>query len=126
MAKEKISKNKKNNGRSFNADLSAELKKVVWPTSKQMVNNVVAVLTIVIITALIVFFLDFAFGSMNTYGINKLKEKVAAKNNTTQTITSNTTEQNQNAQSNNNETQGNTENTSNNEAEATQNAETAD
>ena len=83
MAKEKNSKNEKTNNRSFNKDFKAELKKVVWPTSKQMVNNVIAVITIVIITALIVFVLDLAFGAMNNYGINKLKEKVEAKNNTT-------------------------------------------
>ncbi len=93
MAKEKNLKNEKNNAnkRSFKKDFKAELKKVVWPTSKQMVNNVTAVLTIVIITAVIVFVLDFAFGSMNTYGINKLKEKVQHKNETqTETVVEST------------------------------------
>ncbi len=55
MAKEKNTKNEKTNNRSFGKDFKAELKKVVLPKSKQMVNNVIAVLTIVIITALIVF-----------------------------------------------------------------------
>ena len=55
----------------------AELKKVNWPTPKQLFNNTVAVLTIVLITAVIVFVLDFAFESMNKYGINKVKEVVS-------------------------------------------------
>ena len=91
MAKEKNSKNEKTKTRSFGKDFRAELKKVVWPTSKQMVNNVVAVLTIVIITALIVFVLDFGFGAMNKYGVDKLKEKVHKNNTTTQSVENNTT-----------------------------------
>ena len=89
MAKEKNSKNEKNNGRSFMKDFRAELKKVVWPTSKQMVNNVVAVLTIVIITALIVFVLDLGFGAMNKYGIDKIKSNVQKNNTTTQNTDNN-------------------------------------
>ena len=91
MAKEKNTKNEKTKTRSFGKDFRAELKKVVWPTSKQMVNNVVAVLTIVIITALIVFVLDLGFGAMNKYGFDKLKEKVRNNNTTTQTIDNNST-----------------------------------
>lgn len=137
MAKEKNSKNEKNNGRSFKKDFKAELKKVVWPTSKQMVNNVIAVLTIVIITALIVFVLDLAFGAMNNYGINKLKEKVEAKNNTAiENVVDNATDENNDeatAEENSEESE-NTENaeatennieTENNEAESTENAESA-
>ena len=75
MAKEKESKVKKEN-KHFMKDVKAELKKVTWPTSKQMVNNVTAVLVIVLITAAIVFCLDFVFGAMNKFGVEKLKEKV--------------------------------------------------
>ena len=57
-------------------DFKAELKRVIWPTPKQLFNNTVAVITVVLITAAIVFVLDFAFESMNTYGIEKLKEMV--------------------------------------------------
>lgn len=73
MAKE--AKNKKEK-KHFLKDFKAELKKVIWPTPKQLVNNTIAVITIVLITAVIVFALDFAFEKMNTYGINKLKEVV--------------------------------------------------
>lgn len=85
MAKEV--KNKKEN-KHFFKDFKAELKKVIWPTPKQLVNNTVAVITIVLITAIIVFVLDVAFEKMNTYGINKLKEVVdSIDKNTTNEIT---------------------------------------
>ena len=83
MAKEKVSK-VKNENKHFMKDVKAELKKVVWPTSKQMVNNVTAVIVIVLITAAIVFCLDFVFGAMNKFGVDKLKEKVRSNNETTQ------------------------------------------
>ena len=57
----KDNKNKK----SFFKGLKAELKKVIWPTPKQLVNNTIAVITIVLITTLIVFVLDLAFESLN-------------------------------------------------------------
>ena len=78
-------KNKKEN-KHFFKDFKAELKKVIWPTPKQLVNNTIAVITIVLITAVIVFVLDFAFEKMNTYGINKIKEAVETKNETTNEV----------------------------------------
>lgn len=82
MAKEKEAKTKKEtkNKKSFFKDFKAELKKVIWPTPKQLVNNTVAVVVIVIITAAIVFVLDFAFDLFNKYGINKLKSNVRGYN----------------------------------------------
>ena len=77
MPKEAKTKKEK---KHFFKDFKAELKKVIWPTPKQLVNNTVAVITIVLITAVIVFVLDLAFEKMNTYGINKLKEMVDNKN----------------------------------------------
>ena len=75
MAKKEV-KNSKDKT-SFMKSFKAELKKVSWPTPKQLFNNTVAVLTIVLITAVIVFVLDFTFESMNKYGINKIKEVVS-------------------------------------------------
>ena len=72
----KDGKNKKH----FMKDFRAELKRVIWPTPKQLFNNTVAVITVVLITAAIVFVLDFAFESMNKYGIEKLKEMVDNNN----------------------------------------------
>ena len=82
--KKENSKNKK----SFFKDFKAELKRVVWPTPKQLVNNTVAVITIVLITAAIVFVLDLAFESLNKYGVDKVKESITqldeqSTNNTT-------------------------------------------
>lgn len=62
---------------SFFKSFKAELKKVIWPTPKQLINNTVAVLSIVVIMAVIVFILDFAFESMNKYGIDKIKDAVS-------------------------------------------------
>ena len=62
--------------RHFFKDFKAELKKVIWPTPKQLVNNTVAVITIVLITAVIVFALDVVFDLMNKYGISNLQSIV--------------------------------------------------
>ena len=135
----KVGKEKNKNKKSFFKDFKAELKKVVWPTPKQLVNNTVAVITVVLITAVIVFVLDLAFESMNKYGVDKLKnvisntsaenstdsnsttdENVTDENTTTEdgatseenatTDESATEGENQNAEETNNETSENTEN----------------
>ena len=64
-------------------DFKAELKKVIWPTPKQVANNTTAVITIVLITAIIVFVLDLAFEKLNTHGIDKLKTIVSKEENNT-------------------------------------------
>ena len=92
MAKKEAKTNKKENSKnkkSFFKDFKAELKKVVWPTPKQLVNNTIAVITIVLITAAIVFALDLTFESLNKYGIEKIKEVVIS---TEDTIVEETTE----------------------------------
>ena len=73
----KTEKNEKKQKR-FVKDFKAELKKVVWPTTKQVVNNTTAVVVIVLITAIIVFALDFTFEALNKYGINQLRSKIEA------------------------------------------------
>ena len=71
----------------FLKDFKAELKKVIWPTPKQLVNNTSAVLSIVLITAVIVFVLDVVFDLGNKYGISHLqsmvKDKYSTSTNTT-------------------------------------------
>ena len=82
MAKiENIKKKDVKNKRHFWKDFKAELKKVVWPTPKQLLNSTVAVITIVLVTALIVFVLDMGFEAINKRGINKLQ--AALQNNNT-------------------------------------------
>ena len=76
----KVKKEKKH----FFRDFKAELKRVIWPTPKQLINNTIAVITIVLITAAVVFALDFVFENMNKYGINKIKETVESHKKKTQ------------------------------------------
>ena len=73
MSKKNANKGEQKEKKHFLKDFKAELKRVIWPTPKQLVNNVIAVITIVIITAAIVFALDMVFETANSYGINKLK-----------------------------------------------------
>lgn len=84
MAKkeEKVVKEKNKENRikkHFFKDFKAELKKVIWPTPKQLVNNTVAVVVIVAIVGAIVFVLDAVFEAMNKYGITELQSYVVEK-----------------------------------------------
>ncbi len=86
MAKKNVKGNQKDNSKnkkSFMKDFKAELKRVIWPTPKQLVNNTVAVVTIVLITAAIVFVLDLTFEAINKNGVDKIKEFVVTSSDTT-------------------------------------------
>ena len=91
MAKEsKINKVKKEgkekkNG-NFWKDSRAELKKVTWPTAKQLFSKTAVVIAIVLIIALIVFVLDTVFDKGYEFIMNK------ATSNTSQTVTENANE----------------------------------
>ena len=87
MAKKEAKKENNKNKKSFFKDFKAELKKVSWPTPKQLVNNTIAVVTIVIITAAIVFVLDLVFETLNKNGVDKIKEVIG---NTVENTTSDT------------------------------------
>ena len=79
MAK-KEEKNKENKVKKhFFKDFKAELKKVIWPTPKQLVNNTIAVIVIVAVVCAIVFALDAVFKAMNEQGITKLQNYVVEK-----------------------------------------------
>ena len=73
--KEKNVKEKKQKSHYFK-DMKAELKKVIWPSSKQTVNNTMAVIVFTLAAALIVFVLDLCFDSLNKYAITPLQEKI--------------------------------------------------
>lgn len=105
--KKKVKKEKKN----FFKNFKAELKKVIWPTPKQLANNTIAVITIVLITAVIVFVLDFAFEALNQYGINKLRDAVTSKDDTNIV---NTIDENVNSIEENTTSEGQTEGTAEN------------
>ena len=102
MAK-KDNKNESKAKKHFFKDFKAELKKVIWPTPKQLLNNTTAVVTIVIITAIIVFALDAVFDLGNKYGISKLQSIVNEKYNNTESTNS----------TDNSSTDNNTESTEN-------------
>lgn len=101
-------KNKKDN-RHFFKDFKAELKKVIWPTPKQVLNSTTAVVVIVLLTAAIVFVLDLTFETLNTQGINRLKNVVTTQSNS---ISENQTTTNEIDITNNVESDANTTNTS--------------
>ena len=96
-------KNDKKVKKNFFKDFKAELKRVIWPTPKQLLNNTTAVVTIVIITAIIVFALDAVFDLGNKYGISKLQSIVNEKYNNTESTNS----------TDNSSTDNNTESTEN-------------
>ena len=91
----KNDRKEKRENKHFFKDFKAELKRVIWPTPKQLVNNTVAVITIVLITAIIVFVLDLVFELMNSYGIDKLRGMVESQN--VQTENTDTNQESQNA-----------------------------
>ena len=114
--KKENSKNKK----SFIKDFKAELKKVNWPTPKQLLNNTIAVVTIVLITAAIVFVLDIAFETLNKHGVDKIKgivgtnqsvsEDETAEEATEENAEGEATEENSENANEENNTENNTEN----------------
>ena len=80
MAKEAKSNNKDvKNKKHFWKEFKAELKKVIWPSPKQLANKTIAVIVIVLITAAIVFALDLTFDLINEKGINGLKRTLKNK-----------------------------------------------
>lgn len=99
MAKNEEKENKIK--KHFFKEFKAELKKVIWPTPKQLVNNTIAVVTIVLLLAFIVFILDSIFKFVNNQGITKLQNQVIVKvdeNKDKETSEENTDEQTQNNQ----------------------------
>lgn len=122
MAKKEIKQDKKQ--KKFFKDFKAELKKVSWPTPKQLVNNTTVVVVIVLITALIVFVLDLAFNFMHESGVTKLQTVVqehfgnntATDNNVADEENNNETSEETNTESNENATETTKESNANNES----------
>jgi preprotein translocase SecE subunit len=100
MAKNEKEKKQKS---SYFKEMKAELKKVVWPTPKELVNNTVAVIVFVLIIAVIVFILDFCFDNLNKYGITRLQESVQSAFQTTEDSESNSEVENADETSENND-----------------------
>ena len=114
MAKKEAKANNKENAKnkkSFWKSFKAELKKVTWPTPKQLANNTSAVIAIVVLTAIIVFALNITFEAMNKHGVDKVKEQIS-----NQTTNGTTTDE-----SNNNESSD--DNSATNEADNNESAD---
>lgn len=45
----------------FFRDTKSEVKKVTWPSKKQIINNALIVLAVVVIAAIVIFLLDMLF-----------------------------------------------------------------
>ena len=85
MANKEIKVDNKNK-KSFFKGFKAELKKVIWPTPKQLINSTTAVITIVIVTAIIVFALDMMFKTINEIGVNQLRSWVQSREETDENL----------------------------------------
>ena len=79
MAKDAKNSKDAKKKKHFFKDFKAELKKVIWPTPKQLLSKTAAVITIVLITAAIVIVLDLIFDLINEKGINRLKAEIRNK-----------------------------------------------
>ena len=90
MAKKNSKSNKEN--KHFFKDFKAEIKKVIWPTPKQLINNTVAIITMVIIVGAIVFVLDLTFDAANKYGLTNLQKTVQKSESEDNTTDSNNSE----------------------------------
>ena len=82
----KKSKKEEKNKRHFFKDFKAELKRVVWPTPKQLLNSTIAVITIVLVIGVTVFVLDMGFELLNKQNAklqSSLQEKYNVNTNNT-------------------------------------------
>ena len=89
MAKKENKQNK-----HFFKDFKAELKRVIWPTPKQLLNNTSAVVAIVLISAVLVFVLDIAFEFGNKEIVYNLQSVVNDKYNGEENANTENTENN--------------------------------
>ena len=57
----------------FFKSVKGELKKIVWPGKKEVIRNTGVVIGFVIVIAILVFILDFAFSSLFSWVVGLLK-----------------------------------------------------
>ena len=113
MPKKEVSKNDKKENKEkkhFFKDFKAELKRVIWPTPKQLVNNTIAVIVIVLITAAIVVVLDLVFEFANKQGVNRIKKFVESHSEQIENTNQDAVNNILNEESNSNEVENNTVN----------------
>lgn len=79
MAKKNNKKVEKNSAEKANKkhwfrEFRAELKKVTWPSKKELLENSVVVISMVIIVALVIFVLDLGFKSLTQVEIEQVEK----------------------------------------------------
>ena len=87
--KKKLKAPKAGNGKHWFKDFRAELKKIIWPTKRQLLENTTVVISMVIIVAVIIFLLDLAFKSITgavTSGIVDSKKANSTDNTAVNTV----------------------------------------
>lgn len=67
---------KKIKNTNYFKELKSELKKVIWPTPKALVNSTIEIIIFVLVIAIIVFILDLCFDNINKYGITRGQEYI--------------------------------------------------
>ena len=51
-------------GKRFRADIKGEMKKIVWPTKSQIINNTLIVIAVTLIAAVFIYGIDTVFGRL--------------------------------------------------------------
>jgi preprotein translocase subunit SecE len=55
----------------FFKDIRTELKKVIWPTRKQLTNSTISVLLICLLVGIVIWVSDLAFGQLVAWTLRK-------------------------------------------------------
>ncbi len=84
--KKKLKAPKAGSNKHWFKDFRAELKKVIWPTKRQLAENTTVVISMVIIVAVIIFLLDLAFKAINGSVVKVVVDSKNADNANTTTI----------------------------------------
>lgn len=71
MAENNVAAKKGGIGKFFR-ETKAELKKVSWPSKKQLIHNTLIILAFIIIVAIILSALDMGFGALFDFVLGKL------------------------------------------------------
>lgn len=104
------------NQKKWFKDFRAELKKIIWPSKKQLWENTAVVISMVVIVSVIIFLLDLGFKALNELevkGAESLKNKISTSQNSTNELSNdvNSVETNSTETSENGEVANQTENT---------------
>lgn len=73
-------------------DFKAELKKVVWPSGKELFSNTAVVIIVVVVVSVLIFVLDLIFGALTKFEVTQIEK---FQNKTTNSIVENITAENQ-------------------------------